>query len=126
MGSARRGRGHRPSNSQKLRSPLSLRCDALCTVPGSWRLLCPILSLCHSLRRASPTLSALDGSSSHLRRQITLLEQRVIGLFIDMVEGEWIKSTNEIKAVLLFCEHAGHITGVHKAKERQQDLGGAV
>lgn len=58
-------------------------------------------------------------AADHLRRQVTLFEQQVIGFLIDMVERKWIKSTNEIKAVLLFCEHTGDITGVHESEERQ-------
>lgn len=62
----------------------------------------------------------------HLRRQVCLLEQKVGGFFIDMVERKWIKSTNEIKAVFFFCKNTNHVTGVHKAHQRDEDLEGAV
>lgn len=62
----------------------------------------------------------------HLRRQVCLLEQKVGGFFIDMVERKWIKSTNEIKAVFFFCKNTNNVTGVDKTHQRNQDLEGAV
>ena len=56
--------------------------------------------------------------SPHLCRQICLLGQEAGRLFIDMVQGEWVKSTNEIKAVLFFCEHADHVATIDKTQER--------
>lgn len=45
---------------------------------------------------------------------------------IDMVEWKWVKSTNEIKAVLLFSKCADDITGVHKTHESNKDLRAAM
>lgn len=45
---------------------------------------------------------------------------------IDMVEWEWVKSTNKIKAVLLLGDRADNITGVHEAQESDEDLCAAM
>lgn len=36
---------------------------------------------------------------------------------IDMVQREWVKSTNKIKAVFLFGDGADNIAGVDEAEE---------
>lgn len=39
-----------------------------------------------------------------------------------MVEWEWVKSSNKIKAVLLLSDSADNIAGVHEAKESNKNL----
>lgn len=45
---------------------------------------------------------------------------------IDMVEWEWVKSTNKIKAVFLLSDGADNITGVHEAQESNKNLCAAM
>lgn len=45
---------------------------------------------------------------------------------IDMVEWEWVKSTNKIKAVLLLCDDADDVAGVDETQQRDEDLEAAV
>lgn len=45
---------------------------------------------------------------------------------IDMVEWEWVKSTNKIKAVFLLRDNANDITGVDETKQRYKDLEAAL
>lgn len=48
------------------------------------------------------------------------------GFLIDMVEWEWVKSTNKIKAVLLLGDGADDVAGVHEAQESNKNLSTAV
>lgn len=43
-----------------------------------------------------------------------------------MVHGKWVKSTNEIKAVLLLGDSADDVTGINKSNERYEYLEGAL
>lgn len=129
-GSVRLGRGTNSSSghSQNEKKPSGHSSTYIHSVKIFFFFFKKRCFLCHRSRLrtasflAAPLIARCKVALPYLCRQVRLLAQKVGGFFIDMVERKWIKSTNEIKAVLFFCKDTHNVTGIDEAHQRYQNL----